>query len=139
MAESKKDEKKPKVRKKPEVKKTSTMREKSAKTRAKAEKPKRVRKVAGAAKRPFKAVGSALSKEFHLIGDENNDKFLTKSRKATPGYFKSAWAELKQVTWPGRKETWKLVFAVFVFAIMLGTVIAVIDYGLEKLLREIIL
>ena len=31
------------------------------------------------------------------------------------------------------------LFAVFIFAIALGTTIAVVDYGLEKLLREVIL
>lgn len=136
-------EKKPADSKKVEApKKKTSMRESSAKTRAKAEKPKRVRKAASAAKRPVSSVGSALTKEFHLLGannDKRDEKFLTKSRKLTPGYFRSAWAEMKFVTWPGRKETWRLVFAVFVFAIVLGVLIAVLDYALERLLREVIL
>jgi preprotein translocase SecE subunit len=115
----------------------SSMRDSAAKSRAKADKPKRVRKAASAAKKPVSKIGSALTKEFHVI--EPKGGFFSKSRKVTPGYFRSAWAELRQVTWPGRKETWRLVFAVFVFAIVLGTVIAVLDYGLEKLLREVIL
>ncbi|MCA9324043.1 preprotein translocase subunit SecE [Candidatus Saccharibacteria bacterium] len=57
----------------------------------------------------------------------------------TPSYFVSATNELRQVTWPGRKETWKLVFAVFVFAIVIGLFIAVLDFGLEKLFRQVIL
>ncbi|MCA9328871.1 preprotein translocase subunit SecE [Candidatus Saccharibacteria bacterium] len=57
----------------------------------------------------------------------------------TPGYFVSATNELRQVTWPARKETWKLVFAVFVFAIVIGLFIAVLDFGLEKLFRQVIL
>jgi preprotein translocase SecE subunit len=124
----------PKIRKQP-----TTMRDSAAKSRAKAEKPKRVRKAADAAKRPVSSVGSALTKEFHIITPKKDGGYFTKSRKLTPGYFRSAWAELRQVTWPGRKETWRLVFAVFVFALVLGTVIAVLDYGLEKLLREVIL
>ncbi|MCA9346738.1 preprotein translocase subunit SecE, partial [Candidatus Saccharibacteria bacterium] len=43
------------------------------------------------------------------------------------------------VTWPGRKDTWKLVFAVFIFAIVLGILIALLDYGLENLFRKVIL
>lgn len=117
----------------------SSMRDSAAKSRAKAEKPKRVRKAAGAAKKPVSKVGAALTKDYHLITPKKDDKFFTKSRKATPGYFRKAWAELKQVTWPGRKETWRLVFAVFVFSVVLGLYIAVLDYGLEKLLREVIL
>lgn len=119
------------------VKPKSSMRDSAAKSRAKAEKPKKVRKAASAAKKPVSKVGAALTKEFHVIEPKNG--FFTKSRKVTPKYFSSAWAELRQVTWPGRKETWRLVFAVFIFAIVLGTVIAVLDYGLEKLLREVIL
>jgi preprotein translocase SecE subunit len=124
----------PKIRKQ-----ATTMRDSAAKSRAKADKPKRVRKAADAAKKPVSSVGTALTKEYHLVPQKNDGNFFTKSRKLTPGYFRSAWAELRQVTWPGRRETWRLVFAVFVFALVLGTVIAVLDYGLEKLLREVIL
>jgi preprotein translocase SecE subunit len=115
------------------------MRDSAASSRAKAQKPKRVRKAAEVAKKPVSSIGSALTKEYHVIKPKSEDRFFTKSRKLTPGYFRSSWAELRQVTWPGRKETWRLVFAVFVFALALGTVIAVLDYGLEKLLREVIL
>jgi preprotein translocase subunit SecE len=55
------------------------------------------------------------------------------------GYFKNSWKELRQVTWPGRKETWKLTFAVFMFAIVFGTIIALVDYGLDKVFRHLIL
>ena len=123
----------------PKIRKSSSMRDSSAKSRAKADKPRKIRKAAGVAKKPFSKVKNALSQEYHLIQPKKQDKFLTKSRKITPGYFRSSWAEMKHVTWPGAMVTWRLVFAVFVFAIVLGTAIAVIDYGLEKLLREVIL
>lgn len=123
----------------PKIRKSSSMRDSSAKSRAKAEKPKKMRKAAGVAKKPFSSVKKALSQEYHLVKPKNDDKFLTKSRKITPGYFRSSWAEMKHVTWPGTMVTWRLVFAVFVFALVLGTAIAVVDYGLEKLLREVIL
>lgn len=119
-------------------KKTTSMRESAAKSRAHAEKPRRVRKAASIAKKPVDSVSAALKKEYHLVQPKNGGSFFTKSRKLTPGYFRSAWSELRQVTWPRRKETWRLVFAVFMFAIVVGTVIAVLDYGLEKLLRTII-
>jgi preprotein translocase SecE subunit len=118
---------------------SETMRDSAAKSRAKAEKPKKVRRAASAAKKPVTSIGSALTKEYHLVEPKKGGNFFTKSRKVTPGFFRSAWAELRQVTWPGRRETWRLVFAVFIFALILGTVIAVLDYGLEKLLREVIL
>jgi preprotein translocase SecE subunit len=54
-------------------------------------------------------------------------------------YFISAWREVRQVTWPNRKETANLTFAVFIFAIAFGVLIAIIDFGLDKLFREVLL
>jgi len=123
-----------------EVKKKKTsMRESSAKSRQKSEKPKRVRRAAKAATKPVSSVGTAITKEYHVLPQKDGGKFFTKSRSLVPRYFKASWQELRLVTWPGRKETWKLVFAVFVFSIVLGISIAVLDFGLEKLLREVIL
>lgn len=121
------------------AKKKTTMRESAAKTRAKAVKPKRVRKAASTATKPVKATKSALTQEYHLVDQKDGGNFFTKSRTLTPNYFKNAWKELKHVTWPNRRETWRLVFAVFVFALVLGGFIAVLDFGLEKLMREVIL
>ncbi len=146
------DEKKKKIRqvntpdaKKPNIKVSkkplTSMRTQAAKSRANADKPKRVRQAAGAAKKPVSAIGRALTTEYHLNprAEDHEGNFFTKSRSLTPSYISNSWKELRQVTWPGRGETWRLVFAVFLFAIAMGTVIAVLDYGLEKLLREVIL
>lgn len=54
-------------------------------------------------------------------------------------YFISSWYELRQVTWPTRKETIKLTFAVFIFAIAFGLFIAIADYGISRIMREVIL
>lgn len=54
-------------------------------------------------------------------------------------YFASSWQEVKKVEWPNRKETIKLTLAVFVFAIALGVFVSVIDFGLDKLFKEVIL
>ena len=140
------EDKKKRTRKSPAPKKDTkapkktktTMRAKAAKTRAEAVKPKRVRKAASAAVKPISKTRKALTAEYHLT-QGSRDGFFTKSRKLTPKYFRNAWKELKNVTWPGRKETWRLVLAVFIFAIAMGVSIAVLDYGLEKVLREIIL
>lgn len=121
------------------AKKKSSMRESAAKTRANAAKPKRVRKAASAASKPVGAVSKALRQEYHVIPRGDKESFWTKSRSFTPTYFKNAWNEVKQVSWPGRSETWRLVFAVFIFAIVMGLMIALLDYVLEKVLREVIL
>lgn len=54
-------------------------------------------------------------------------------------YFRDSWRELKQVTWPGRRETLQLTFAVFAFALSFGLLIAVVDFGLDKLFKEVLL
>lgn len=50
-----------------------------------------------------------------------------------------SWKELRQVTWPGRKETAQLTIAVSIFAIGFGFLVAIIDYGFSKLFEEVIL
>lgn len=54
-------------------------------------------------------------------------------------YVRSSWRELRQVTWPNRRETAKLTVAVFLFAIVFGAFIALVDYGLDKVFEKILL
>jgi preprotein translocase SecE subunit len=56
-----------------------------------------------------------------------------------PTYFRNSWKELRQVTWPGRKESLQLTLAVIIFAIVFGLMIALVDYGLDKLFKEVLL
>jgi preprotein translocase SecE subunit len=56
-----------------------------------------------------------------------------------PRYFRDSWRELRQVTWPGWRESRRLTYAVLVFAIIFGASIAVVDYGLDKLFKAILL
>lgn len=141
MAKEKKPSSKKRIRQvKPTAsKKPVSMRESAAKSRADSGKVRRVRRAASAAKSSGGKVTRALTTELHVLPRGNEEGFFSKSRSLTPRYIRNAWNELKQVSWPGRRETWRLVFAVFIFAIALGTTIAVLDYGLEKLLREVIL
>lgn len=117
----------------------TTLRERNLKAAENKDRPKRIRKAAENAVKPVGKARRALKTEFHIIPQKENPGFFTKSRKATPSYFTKSLSELQYVTWPGRKETWKLVFAVFVFAIIMGVFIAILDFGLEKLFREVIL
>lgn len=56
-----------------------------------------------------------------------------------PKFLRNAWAEIKGVTWPGRKETIRLTFAVLIFSIVFGAFVSAMDFGLDKLFKEIIL
>ncbi len=56
-----------------------------------------------------------------------------------PPYFRSAWRELRLVVWPNFRQTRDLTFAVIVFSIIFGALVAVIDYGLDKVFRKVFL
>ena len=42
------------------------------------------------------------------------------------------------VTWPTRKNTWKLTLAVLVFAIVFGILATLTDLALDKLIHRIV-
>lgn len=54
-------------------------------------------------------------------------------------YFRNSWKELRQVTWPDNRTTWRLTGAVLVFAIVFGLMVAGLDFVLEKGFREVLL
>lgn len=56
-----------------------------------------------------------------------------------PRYFRNSWKELKQVTWPTRRESWQLTSAVILFAVVFGVMIALVDFGLDKLFKQVLL
>ena len=134
------------AKKKPRIRKLApTIRERVEIEAAKAEKPKRrpVRKAASYAVVPFKAVArrrpkvpqnrffSFLAKIFRPIGRVLN--------KLLPRYFINAWREVRKVTWPSRRETWRLTFAVFVFAAIFGGVAYVVDKALDDIFKQFVL
>ena len=54
-------------------------------------------------------------------------------------FFRDSWRELRLVTWPTRKQSRQLTFAVIIFSVIFGALIAVVDLGLNKLFKEVIL
>lgn len=82
---------------------------------------------------PFKWVGRKLAK----LGRFKFFKFIGKI--LWPAYFRNSWKELKQVTWPTRRETWQLTLAVIIFSVIFGVVIAIVDFGLDKMFKQVII
>jgi preprotein translocase SecE subunit len=129
------------------VKKTQTVRERSLTSANAAPKKRHVRNTATKASVPFKLVGQGLK----IIAKPFS--FILRPFKSRPArftgrvlanvllinYFRSSWVELKQVVWPNRKETTRLTFAVLMFAIVFGTIVALVDFGLDKLFHKILL
>ena len=119
------------------TKKVQSMRDKSV-TNTKIGSRDRIKSGARKVTVPFVAAKRISKKEYFVVKprEAGFKGFLTKSRRWTPGYFRSAYAELRQVTWPSRSETWRLVTAVFIFSVAFGLVITIVDFGLEKLFRK---
>lgn len=42
-------------------------------------------------------------------------------------YLRDAWREIRQVRWPSRKDTWKMVLAVFVYTALFVVMITLLD------------
>ena len=125
-----------KTKRKLAIRKKPTLRQNISAAQTK--KPRRKLRAAGLSL--WQRLTASLSKEHYLpLPDTSWGRFLNKRRHLVPSYFREAARELKQVTWPTRKETWKLTFAVFLFAIIFGLVIAVVDYGLDKVFRKVLL
>jgi preprotein translocase SecE subunit len=82
---------------------------------------------------PFRAVGRVLKrvesfKPIHILG-----------LIIVPRYLRNAWGELRQVSWPNRRESLRLTSAVLIFSVVFGILIAITDYGLDKVFKKVIL
>ncbi|HYH36410.1 MAG TPA: preprotein translocase subunit SecE [Candidatus Saccharimonadales bacterium] len=126
--------------KKRQVKNPETFRERAIKASEGVDRPRRTEKVKSAGGKlvkpigaPFKkAAGSKpvkpLRKPAHVLG-----------KIIVPTYVRNSWQELRKVTWPTWEESRRLTVAVLIFAIIFGALIAAVDYGLDKLFRNILL
>ena len=88
----------------------------------------------------FSPIINGLKKFFGL----NAFKFLRKplnfiGKILLPVYFRKSFQELKLVTWPDWKTSRQLTFAVLVFAVIFGSVIASVDWGLDKVFKNLLL
>lgn len=131
---------------KSKIKKTQTVRERTQ-TAEKAPKEGRSKRTLKVAARPIAKAGGGVKKAAKPFS------FFLKPFKTKPvrfigrilakvffiNYFRSSWQELRQVTWPTRRETIKLTIAVFLFATVFGLAVALIDFVLDKIFKQILL
>lgn len=103
--------------------------EKAQATADKPAKPRRLHRVRKTARKPFTFLGKVFNRQpFTFIG-----------RILYPKFLRNAFAELRLVTWPNRKTSRQLTFAVLAFALVFGVVVAGVDYALDKLFKLILL
>lgn len=128
-------------KRKPRIRKTApTVRERAEAARAEtdAKKPRRLKSLLTAAVKPIKKIRIPDNKATRPVKKAGlRGKSIL--GLLVPKYFINSWRELRQVSWPNRRETWRLTLAVFVFAIVLGLVVAGVDKVLEMLFRKFIL
>ena len=53
-------------------------------------------------------------------------------------FLKDAWAELKKVTWPTRKQTLASTAVVFIVVFTLSLFLGLIDFGLAKIIKVLL-
>lgn len=56
-----------------------------------------------------------------------------------PRYIRNSWKELRMVIWPNAKQSRQLTLAVIMFAVVFGVLIALLDYGLDKVFKQVLL
>lgn len=123
-------------------KKTETLRQRADRVTTEAQNPKkrRIRATAAKAGKPLQRLHQFGKKEYHLPLPKNRvGRVLSKRVPLFPRFFVNAWKELLRVEWPTTRMTFRLTFAVFVFAIVFGTIITVVDYGLDKVFKHVFL
>jgi len=115
------------AQRKPRIRKTApTIRERVEAAQAEADKPQAKPRLSSA-----RARGRSVFKIFRPL--------KRPLRWLVPRYFINAWRELRLVTWPSRRETWRLTGAVVVFAIVFGALVAGVDFGIDKLFKKVVL
>lgn len=68
-----------------------------------------------------KAIGTSKKKK------EKKPFILFRPFVAIGRYLKESWHELRQVRWPNRKYTWKMVLAVIIYSAMFMVIISLLD------------
>lgn len=82
---------------------------------------------------PLKQIGHGLRWFFRLRVVRFIGRILGLS------FIRGSWQELKEVTWPTRREGRRLTTAVIIFSVIFGALIAAVDYGLDKLFKQVLL
>ncbi|HSX30074.1 MAG TPA: preprotein translocase subunit SecE [Candidatus Saccharimonadales bacterium] len=86
---------------------------------------------------PFKIIGRLLAGLGHFLG--RFKVFRVIGRILLPRYVRQSWKELRLVTWPSQREAIQLTGAVLLFSAIFGVLIAIVDFGLDKLFKQVLL
>lgn len=126
------------------VKNPETFRQRAIKAAEASDKPSRGGRIKGASTRVTRPVTRPVRKAAAVLGRQKPVRMLRRPARIIgkvllPKYIRESFKELRLVTWPNFRQSLRLTFAVIVFAIIFGASIALIDYGLDKLFKNILL
>lgn len=125
----------------PRIRKSApTVRERAELAQAQAQKPgkpKHLRRTAAATFAPLKKISPRG--RVHLPDNVFVRVLKRVGHWLVPRYFINSWREVREVTWPGRKETWRLTLAVFIFALVFGCLVYGVDKALDEIFKKFIL
>ena len=119
------------------VKNPETFRERALKASEATDKPSNRLRLTSVGGKVIRPVVSPLGKLLRALGRLKPFRLI--GRILFPTYLRQSWRELRLVTWPSRKESFRLTFAVLLFAIIFGGLVAAVDFGLDKLFKQILL
>lgn len=132
-----------KSRRKRRLKSSSTVREQSEKA-IQGSAPRKHGIIATVLLAPFRLIGLVLklvwwpfAKAGRFLGRYKFFRFI--GYIFVPPYVRSAWRELRLVTWPDFRQTRDLVIAVIIFSVIFGIIVAGVDFVLDKIFRNVIL
>lgn len=123
--------------KKRRVKNPETFRERALKAADAGGKPKRARRVLQAGGKAAGPVARPVAKIAKTIFDRQPFRLI--GRLIWPKYFRSSLRELRLVKWPNWQQSRRLTTAVLIFALIFGASIALVDWGLDKVFKQLLL
>ena len=93
-------------------------------------------------KKSEKTKRDKLKKAEKQIGKSKSTKkkpfILFRPFVALFSYLHNSWLELRQVRWPNRKATWKMVLAVMVYCLLFVVIISLLDLFFSWLFKLIL-
>jgi len=63
--------------------------------------------------------------------EKKSEKKATKKTEKKPSFFKGLKTEFKKISWPDRQSTLKQSVAVVAISVVVGVIIAVLDYAIQ--------
>lgn len=104
-------------------------------------KRKRIRRNAGRVASPLRKLNvfKLLKKIARPLPDNGFGRILRRiGRIIFPRFISDAGREITLVKWPNFRETTRLTLAVFIFSVIFAAIVGVLDFGLDKLFREVV-